>query len=126
MTITTTIRQLLTLCKIHGSGDAQVILSDAELYLLMCISANDLEWQLSELGLTNIEIPFQNYYQIPLEWFSSLEIPNATPAILLNALTYACNLHDDYRLYIQNLSALHRRRVKYQRILATQPLAHTE
>jgi len=32
MTITTTIRQLLTQCKIHGSGEAQVILSDAELY----------------------------------------------------------------------------------------------
>ncbi|RKZ46838.1 MAG: restriction endonuclease [Candidatus Parabeggiatoa sp. nov. 2] len=65
-------------------------------------------------------------YQILMEWFSSLEIPNATPAILLNALTDACNWHDDYRFYIQNLSALHRRRVKYRRILATQPLAHQE
>ncbi len=65
-------------------------------------------------------------YQILMEWFSSLEIPNATAAILLNALTDACNLHDDYGLYIQNLSALHRRRVKYRRILATQPLAHQE
>ena len=27
MKITTTIRQLLTQCKIHGSGDAQIILS---------------------------------------------------------------------------------------------------
>lgn len=126
MAITTTIRQLLTQCKIHGSGDAQVILSDAELYILMCISANDLGWSLSELGLTNIDIPFQNYYKIPLEWFSSIEISNATPAILLNALTSACNKHDDYRLYIQNLSALHRRRVKYRRILSTQPLAHKE
>ncbi len=61
MTITTTIRRLLTQCKIHGSGDAQVILSDAEVYLLMCISANDLGWPLSELGLSNIERPFQNY-----------------------------------------------------------------
>lgn len=65
-------------------------------------------------------------YQILMEWFSSLEIPNATAAILLNALTDACNWHDDYRFYIQNLSALHRRRVKYRRILATQPLAHQE
>jgi len=126
MTITTTIRQLLTQCKIHGAGDAQVILSDAELYLLMCISTHDLGWLPSQLELSNIEMPFHNYYQIPLEWFSSLEISEATPAILLNALTHACHLHDDYRLYIQNLSALHRRRVKYRRILATQPLAHQE
>ena len=66
MTITTTIRQLLQ-CKIHGSGDAQIILSDAELYLLMCISTHDLGWLLSQLGLSDIKRPFHNYYQIPLE-----------------------------------------------------------
>lgn len=126
MTIPTTFRKLLTQCKIHGSGEAQVILSDAELYALICLSANDLGWQVAEMGLEQLDIPEENYYKIPINWFSSLQIYNVTPSILLKALTDACHLHDDYNLYIQNLCALHRRRVKYRRILATQPLPQME
>jgi len=122
MAIPTTIKQLLTQCKVHGAGDAQVMLSDAELYTLIAISMDDLGWPKSELGLTKIDMPDDNYYQIPIEWFSSLKMPWVTPQHLLKTLVHACRFDEDYRLYIQNLCALHRRRVKYQRILATQSL----
>ena len=122
---TTSIRHLLSKCKIHGTGDAQVIISDSELYVLLSISMRDLNWPLAELGLSDIEIP-NDYYQIPIKWFSTSEIPHANPKVLLHALDNAVRKHPDFDLYIQNLCALHRRRVKYQRILETQPLAQAD
>ena len=122
---TTSIRHLLSKCKIHGTGDAQVIISDSELYVLLSISMRDLNWPLAEFGLSDIEIP-NDYYQIPIKWFSTSEIPHANPKVLLHALDNAVGKHPDFALYIQNLCALHRRRVKYQRILETQPLAQAD
>lgn len=44
----TSIRHLLSKCKVHGTGDAQVILSDSELYVLLSISVRDLKWNSSD------------------------------------------------------------------------------
>ena len=85
----------------------------------------DLNWPPAELGLSDIEIP-NDYYQIPIKWFSTSEIPHASSEVLLHVLDNAVRKHPDFALYIQNLCALHRRRVKYQRILETQPLAQAE
>ena len=122
----TSIRYLLSKCKVHGTGGAQVIISDSELYLLLSISVWDLKWNSSELGLSDIEIPNQDYYQIPIQWFSANEIPYANSGFLLQVLDNAVRKHPDFALYIQNLCALHRRRVKYRRILETQPLAQAD
>ena len=122
----TSIRHLLSKCKVHGTGDAQVILSDSELYALLLISMWDLKWNSADLGLSNIEIPDRDYYQIPIKWFSTSEISHAKSSLLLQVLDNAVKKHPDFALYIQNLCALHRRRVKYRRILATQPLAQAD
>lgn len=123
---TTSIRHLLSKCKVHGTGDAQVIISDSELYILLSISMCDLKWNSSELGLPDIEIPDQDYYQVPIKWFSESKTPYANSALLLQVLDNAVRKHPDFALYIQNLCALHRRRVKYRRILETQPLAQAD
>ena len=122
---TTSIRHLLSKCKIHGTGDAQVVISDSELYVLLFISVQDLNWPPTELGLSDIEIP-NDYYQIPIKWFSTNEISHANSESLLRVLDNAVRKHPDFALYIQNLCTLHRRRVKYQRILETQPLAQAD
>lgn len=122
----TSIRHLLSKCKVHGTGDAQVILSDSELYVLLFISIWDLKWNSVELGLSDIEIPNQDYYQIPIKWFATSEISYADSGLLLQVLDNAVRKHPDFALYIQNLCALHRRRVKYRRILETQPLAQAD
>ena len=122
----TSIRYLLSKCKVHGKEDAQVMLSDSELYVLLSISVRDLKWNSSELGLSDIEIPNQDYYQIPIQWFSASEIPYANSGLLSQVLDNAVRKHPDFALYIQNLCALHRRRVKYRRILETQPLAQAD
>ena len=123
---TTSIRHLLSKCRVHGTGDAQVIISDSELYVLLSISICDLKWNSSELGLPDIEIPNRDYYQIPIKWFSESVVPCANSDLLLQVLDSAVRKHPDFALYIQNLCALHRRRVKYRRIIETQPLAQAD
>ena len=126
MTVPTAIRHLLSECKVHGNGEAQVMISDSELYVLMYLSCSDLGWNHADLGLRKIEIPSLDYYSIPIEWFTKVSIKAASPDALLNALATACEVHADYTLFIKNLSALHRRRVKYGRILASQPVANID
>lgn len=105
----------------HGSGDAQVILRDAELYALICISIKDLNWSFEELGVVNTFNETRNYYEIPLNYFEEIELKNITATDILKAISNCFNKNQDFALYIENLCALHRRRVKYRRILATQP-----
>jgi hypothetical protein len=116
------LKNLFTKCKMHGSGDAQVILADTELYALICIAIGDLGWSFQELGIESIELPNTDYYQIKLSWFNQVDIAELSPDKILAALDSCIKKDNDFFLYIDNFSALHRRRVKYQRILSQQPL----
>lgn len=126
MTNTAFIRNLYTKCKMHGSGDAQVVISDGELYSLIVITINDLEWSFNELGIEELELPNNNYYKIPLSWFDGQEENEVSVEVIVNSLTSCFNNDNDFGLYIENLSALHRRRVKYKRILSSQPLPNMD
>lgn len=116
------LKGLFAKCKFHGSGDAQVMISDAEVYALICIAIHDLDWSYSELGVAAIAFPTSNYYQIDLHWFDQLNITGLTPGKILTCLDSCIKKDSDFSLYIENMSALHRRRVKYKRILSQQPL----
>jgi hypothetical protein len=116
------LKNLFARCKIHGSGDSQVIISDSEVYSLICMAIDDLGWSFQELEVTPIDLPSRNYYQIALSWFDRINIPNLNANRILSALDLCIKKDNDFSLYIENLSALHRRRAKYQRILSQQPL----
>jgi len=45
------IKNLYTKCRIHGAGDAQVIISDQEIYALIVLTVNNLKWSFTELGI---------------------------------------------------------------------------
>ena len=126
MTNTAFIRNLYSKCKMHGSGDAQVVISDGELLSLISIAINDLGWSFDELGIDPSDIPNNSYYQIPLNWFDSQENLDTSSDIIVNALSACFGKDNDFGLYIENLSALHRRRVKYKRILSTQPMPNMD
>lgn len=115
------IKNLYARCKMHGSGDAQVLLGDDELYALIIIALNDLGWLDDNLHSKTLHLPNDNYYAISLEWFDCLDI-KVTGVDIMHVLAAAKNKEEDFVLYIENLSALHRRRVKYRRILSTQPM----
>ncbi|MCY3870718.1 MAG: hypothetical protein OXG87_14275, partial [Gemmatimonadetes bacterium] len=121
-----TIQNLLSECKVHGSGKAQVTLEDSEIYALFSIGLRDLGWDFNAIGVEDIEKPDDDYFKIPIKWFNELRFSNVTPKILLDVLERACAINEDFGLYIRNLCALHRRRVKYQRILSAQPLPHMD
>lgn len=116
------IKNLYTKCRLHGAGDAQVVISDQEIYILIILAITDLEWSFKELGVESIDLPSKNYYEINLDWFEKTGIAGITPEIILSLLIICFNKNQDFALFIENLSALHRRRVKFKRILSSQPV----
>ncbi|MEK6753223.1 MAG: hypothetical protein AABZ00_13275 [Chloroflexota bacterium] len=110
------IKNLYTKCRIHGAGEAQVAISDNEIYTLIVLAIYDLNWSFDELGIEQIIPPALNYYEINLDWFENLENANVTPEKILSILTACFNKDQDFALFIENLSALHRRRIKFKRI----------
>jgi len=115
------IKNIYTKCKMHGGKDAQVILADDELYALIVIALNDLGWLDENLHTKAIQLPSNDYYAIALEWFETLKI-GASATDIMETLDAAKNKGEDFVLYIDNLSALHRRRIKYRKILSMQPM----
>jgi hypothetical protein len=81
----------------HGSGDAQVVLSDEELYALIVVALNDLGWQEDGLHTKNVDLPRQNYYEISLDWFGQLNIDVAASDIE-ETLERAKNKEEDFIL----------------------------
>jgi hypothetical protein len=110
----------------HGSGNAQVILSDSELYALIRIAVNDLDWDKGDIGVEALALPSGAYYSIDLDWFNALQLDFATPERVIHILSACFRKDNDFALYIENLTALHRRRVKYKRILETQPIPNMD
>jgi len=116
------IRDLYSNCIMHGSGDAQVVISDSEVYALICIAVNNLGWSFDELGITKVDTPNEDYYRIPLSWFEEHENDSIQVNTVLDTLSTCFQKNNDFALFIENLAALHRRRVKYKRILSYQPM----
>ena len=126
MTNTAFIRNLYTKCKMHGSADAQVVISDGELLAIIAVAINDLAWSFEELSINSPNLPDENYNNISLDWFEEQESKDVTASEIINALSACFKKDADFGLYIENLAALHRRRVKYKRILSTQPIPNMD
>jgi hypothetical protein len=116
------IRNLYSKCKMHGNGEAQIVITDDELASLIAIAVSNLNWSLEELGIRKIVLPYYDYYKIPLNWFDENHNLGVDPDTVINYLKVCFSKDNDFALFIENLSALHRRRVKYKRILSSQPL----
>ncbi|EGJ33706.1 ApaLI-like restriction endonuclease [Moorena producens 3L] len=110
----------------HGSGEAQVIISDGELSSLLSIAIDNLGWSHDHLQIIKVNVPDDDYYNIPISWFDSIAESDIRAEDVISALTACFNQDNDFALFIENLSALHRRRVKYQRILSSQPMSNMD
>jgi hypothetical protein len=120
------LKNLFAKCKMHGSGDSQVMISDAEVYSLICMAIGDLGWSYQELDVTPIDLPSSDYYQISLDWFDKIKVADLSADKILALLDSCIRKDADFSLYIENFSALHRRRAKYKRILSQQPLPNMD
>jgi len=110
----------------HGSGDAQVVISDGELFSLICLALINLDWSFDELSITPITLPDNDYYKIPMSWFEEQQSVTTDSETIMNAIKSCFHKDNDFSLFIENLSALHRRRVKYKRILSSQPVPNMD
>ena len=122
------IRNLYTKCRSHGNGSAQVVIADSEIYALIILAFLNLGWMKKDDSKYKhvFILPSFEYYEIPLDWFIDLNIKQATPTNIKSLLSEGCNTNQDFYLFISNLSALHRRRIKYKRILSTQPIPNMD
>ncbi len=120
------IKNLYTKCRIHGAGEAQVAISDNEIYALIVLAIYDLNWSFDELGIEQIFLPSLNYYEINLDWFENLDNADVVSEKIILMLSACFNKDPDFALFIDNLCALHRRRIKFKRILSNQPLPTME
>lgn len=118
---TASTRQLFTKATILGTGTDRISLLSSQVFSLLQVTINDLGWQASDFGLqSGVVIPDNDYYKIPIAWFDSFpEAPSLKD--LLESFQKAIDKNNDFGLYFMNLCSLHNRRVKYQRILRTQP-----
>lgn len=126
MTNSAFFRNLYVKCKMHGAGDAQVVISDGELYSLVFIAINDLGWPHNELGAAGVNMPSSDYYKIPMDWFDQQALSPVTSDEVVALLRSAFEYDNDFGLFVENLTALHRRRVKYRRILSSQPIPNMD
>jgi len=99
------------------------MLSEHELFCLLTQCCRDLAIPASVSNLPLLSTPplDADYYRIPLAWFQTAQADCPSASALVECLA-ACVAHEaDFRLYFENLATLHKRRLKYQRILCGQP-----
>lgn len=122
MPVNSTVKNIFSKSRLLETGYPTVALNESELYSIFLIICSDLNWDTSRLGLLppSKNLPSKNYFEIPPEWFLAHE---KTPAIpeLQEALSKGMEIDIDFGLYYLNLCSLHKRRLKFQKILQYQP-----
>ncbi len=123
MPASTDIKRAFSAARILGNGDDRVTLSERELFCLLAQCCSDLAIPPAVSKLPNLSSapPSGDYYRIPLAWFQTPQAACPSAADLVEGLAACVAKEPDFRLYFQNLATLHKRRLKYQRILSSQP-----
>ena len=117
------IKKLFSAARILGNGDDRVTLTENELFCLLTQCCRDLAItaEVSALPALSVPAPNADYYRLPLAWFQSPQAGCPSASALVESLAACVAREADFRLYFGNLTTLHKRRLKYQRILSTQP-----
>lgn len=123
MPIPKEIKKLFSKARILGQSDSRVTLSETELFCLLTQCCNDLTipFEISQLPNLSNPPPCENYYRVPLVWFQTEQSDCPTASGLIAHLATCIAYEPDFGLYFGNLAELHKRRLKYQNILSTQP-----
>jgi len=119
----TSTKALFTKLKVLGAGDGKLDLSNNQIHALFSYACHNLKWDiLRDLGLQQIDLPSEEYFKTPLSWFEDLDAGRDIDSEdVLEALQRGISKDEDFGLFIHNLASLHKRRLKYRRILSEQP-----
>lgn len=122
MPVSVTVKTLYNKARLLSGGSPEVKLNESELYALLLLICRDLKWSPSRMGLPApaSPVPDQNYYVIAPAWFESHAIA-PSPIELQESIECALAIETDFGMYFSNLCSLHKRRLKFQKILSTQP-----
>ena len=118
--VSTSTKTLFTKLKVLGAGDGRLDLSNNQVHALFAYACLNLNWDiLRDLGLHPLDLPSNDYYTAPLTWFEDLDAGQDIEAdAVLEALQRGITKEEDFGLFIHNLASLHKRRLKYRRILS--------
>ena len=102
-----------------GSGKIPVYLDDKEITRIIAVISRDVGYK--NRGLATIEFPadVNDYYDLPLAWLNSANVPDLDVSELFAECVDSIQ---DFETYFKCLCEIHKRRVKYERILSAQPL----
>ena len=106
-----------------GQGGDRVSLSASEIAWLLYLTANDLGLSLCNVAFKAPKKRVSSFYDIQIPPALPNEWEILTTDELLTELDQLIRKEPDVRLYFSNLCEIHKRRIKYQRILSTQPKA---
>jgi hypothetical protein len=122
MPVSATVKALFSKSRVLNTGFPEVTLNESELFGIFKIICTDLGWEMAiiELNEPQNALPSANYYEVPLAWFES---HHDHPGMLhlLIALQCAVDTTEDFGMYFGNVCSLHKRRLKFQKILSYQP-----
>ncbi|MBZ0207760.1 MAG: hypothetical protein K8H89_15700 [Flavobacteriales bacterium] len=121
MPVSITVKTLYNKARSLTGGNPEVRLSESELYGLVLLICRDLKWQPSRIGLPvpSTPMPNENYYVIDPNWFES-HVNSVSANQLKESIEAALAIETDFGMYFSNLCSLHKRRLKFQKILSTQ------
>lgn len=116
-------RQLINAARTLGAGGISMYLSDADLLRLCALVATDLE---QPILINTIASPHElqaGYYGTPLEWFQK----PVSAAIRFDDVFLSLKTGiEDFATYFKGICELHKRRLKFKRILENQPIPQME
>lgn len=116
-------RQLLNRARNLGGKGPAVYLDDHELLRLCAIVAIDLDRLELAAAITTGEIILADYFGISLEWFIQ---PLNNQVTLIDIFLLLKQEIEDFETYFGKLCELHKRRVKFKRILEMQAFTPVE
>ena len=122
MPVSSSVKILFSKCRLLDTGYPTVALSGSEIHAILLLICRDWGWIPSDIKLPRpkIQVPATDYFLIPTEWFHA-HTNQPTLLQLLETVAEAVSIEPDFALYFLNLCSLHKRRLKFQKILSTQP-----
>ncbi len=109
--------------RILGHDEDRVTRTENELFCLLAQCCRDLAMPaaVSKLPALSSPPPSNDYSPLPLACFKPPKASCPSAAALVESLATSVAREPDFRLYFENIATLHKRRLKYQRILSAQP-----
>lgn len=116
-------RTLINSVRILGDGPLSVVLNDDELLRLCAVIAVDLDQPQPVSDIASAEELSQGYYGTPLAWFKQPVTTFSSFEQMFLKLKHAI---PDFSTYFKRLCELHKRRLKFTRILEHQAFPQME